>query len=60
MADSPEILDELEALESIAIPDVLPVMALKDAVLFPFVIIPLTVAGRSRCERSMKRWPEIA
>ena len=35
MADSPEIPDEFEPRETIAIPDVLPVMALKDAVLFP-------------------------
>ena len=33
--------------ESISIPDVLPAMALKDAVLFPFVMLPLSV-GRDR------------
>jgi ATP-dependent Lon protease len=52
MADSPEISDELEPRETIAIPDVLPVMALKDAVLFPFVIIPLTV-GREISMRAV-------
>jgi ATP-dependent Lon protease len=52
MADSPEIPDELEPRETITIPDVLPVMALKDAVLFPFVIIPLTV-GREVSMRAV-------
>jgi ATP-dependent Lon protease len=33
--------------ESISIPDVLPAMALKDTVLFPFVMVPLSV-GRDR------------
>jgi ATP-dependent Lon protease len=33
--------------ESVAIPDVLPAMALKDAVLFPFVMVPLSI-GRDR------------
>ena len=33
--------------ESVSIPDVLPVMALKDTVLFPFVMVPLSV-GRER------------
>jgi ATP-dependent Lon protease len=33
--------------ESISIPDVLPAMALKDAVLFPFVMVPLSI-GRDR------------
>jgi ATP-dependent Lon protease len=34
---------ELPPQDAINIPDVLPVMALRDAVLFPFAIIPLTV-----------------
>jgi ATP-dependent Lon protease len=33
--------------ETVAIPDVLPAMALKDAVMFPFVMVPLSV-GRDR------------
>jgi ATP-dependent Lon protease len=33
--------------EAVAIPDVLPAMALKDAVLFPFVMVPLSI-GRDR------------
>ena len=33
--------------ESVAIPDILPAMALKDAVLFPFVMVPLSI-GRDR------------
>jgi ATP-dependent Lon protease len=33
--------------ETVAIPDVLPAMALKDAVLFPFVMVPLSI-GRER------------
>jgi ATP-dependent Lon protease len=33
--------------ESVAIPDVLPAMALKDAILFPFVMVPLSI-GRER------------
>jgi ATP-dependent Lon protease len=44
MADKPDFPnDEIAALETVNIPDVLPVMALRDAVLFPFAIIPLTV-----------------
>ena len=39
--DLPE--NDLDPQETINIPDVLPVMALRDAVLFPFAIIPLTV-----------------
>ncbi len=38
--------------EVIHIPDVLPVMALKDAVLFPYVIVPLSV-GRDRSVRAV-------
>ncbi len=33
--------------ETVSIPDVLPAMALKDAVLFPFVMVPLSI-GRER------------
>src|SRR5512136_3327224 len=33
--------------ETVAIPDVLPAMALKDAVMFPFVMVPLSI-GRER------------
>jgi ATP-dependent Lon protease len=33
--------------DAVAIPDVLPAMALKDAVLFPFVMVPLSI-GRDR------------
>jgi len=33
--------------DTVAIPDVLPAMALKDAVLFPFVMVPLSI-GRDR------------
>jgi ATP-dependent Lon protease len=44
MADSPDLpANELPSHDAISIPDVLPVMALRDAVLFPFAIIPLTV-----------------
>jgi len=52
MADSLENPDDFEPRETITIPDVLPVMALKDAVLFPFVIIPLTV-GREISMRAV-------
>jgi ATP-dependent Lon protease len=45
--DSPDVIDE-----TIVIPDVLPVMALRDAVLFPFAIIPLTV-GREISVRAV-------
>ncbi len=38
--------------ETISIPDVLPVMALRDAVLFPYAIIPLTV-GREISVRAV-------
>lgn len=44
MPDAPDSTDQAETpLETISIPDVLPVMALRDAVLFPYAIIPLTV-----------------
>jgi len=44
VTDEPEIeRSEGEADEIVHIPDVLPVMALKDVVLFPFTIIPLSV-----------------
>ena len=44
MADFPDLpANELPPHDAISIPDVLPVMALRDAVLFPFAIIPLTV-----------------
>jgi ATP-dependent Lon protease len=45
MADLPDAsTPELPPSDAIAIPDVLPVMALREAVLFPFAIIPLTVS----------------
>ena len=44
MADHPDFPDhEMPPQEAVSIPDVLPVMALRDAVLFPYAIIPLTV-----------------
>jgi ATP-dependent Lon protease len=44
MVDSPDAsTQEFPPNDAIIIPDVLPVMALRDAVLFPFAIIPLTV-----------------
>jgi ATP-dependent Lon protease len=44
MADHPDFPDhDLPPQEAVSIPDVLPVMALRDAVLFPYAIIPLTV-----------------
>jgi ATP-dependent Lon protease len=44
MADIPDFPNhEIPSHDAINIPDVLPVMALRDAVLFPFAIIPLTV-----------------
>jgi len=45
--ETPDVIDE-----TIVIPDVLPVMALRDAVLFPFAIIPLTV-GREISVRAI-------
>ena len=45
--ETPDVVDE-----TIVIPDVLPVMALRDAVLFPFAIIPLTV-GREISVRAV-------
>ena len=45
--ESPDVVDE-----TIVIPDVLPVMALRDAVLFPFAIIPLTV-GREISKKAV-------
>ena len=52
MAEQPDFPDhELPPQEAISIPDVLPVMALRDAVLFPYAIIPLTV-GREISKRA--------
>jgi ATP-dependent Lon protease len=42
MTDAPE-LTMTDTPETISVPDVLPVLALRDAVLFPFAIIPLTI-----------------
>ncbi len=51
MAENEKVMQvETEQEEPIHIPDVLPVMALKDVVLFPYVIVPLSV-GR---EKSVK------
>ncbi len=50
MSEEKALAAEGEQQESVHIPDVLPVMALKDVVLFPYVIVPLSV-GR---ERSVK------
>jgi ATP-dependent Lon protease len=53
MADHPDYPDhDLPPQEAISIPDVLPVMALRDAVLFPYSIIPLTV-GRDMSVRAV-------
>jgi ATP-dependent Lon protease len=53
MTNHPDFPDpELPPQEAISIPDVLPVMALRDAVLFPFAIIPLTV-GRDMSVRAV-------
>ena len=53
MAKIPDFPDNnLPTHDAINIPDVLPVMALRDAVLFPFAIIPLTV-GR---DISVRAW----
>jgi len=43
MADASDLTETIEAQEVLKIPDVLPVMAMRDAVMFPFAIIPLTV-----------------
>ena len=53
MANTPETPEfELDQQETLLIPDVLPVMALRDVVLFPFTIIPLTV-GREISKRAV-------
>jgi ATP-dependent Lon protease len=53
MANTPEAPEfELDQQETLLIPDVLPVMALRDVVLFPFTIIPLTV-GREISKRAV-------
>jgi ATP-dependent Lon protease len=52
MAEAPEISDHIESQEKLSIPDVLPVMAMRDAVMFPFAIIPLTV-GREISVRAV-------
>ncbi len=52
MAEAPEISDHIESQEKLNIPDVLPVMAMRDAVMFPFAIIPLTV-GREISVRAV-------
>ena len=53
MAKLPDFPDhEHPPQDAISIPDVLPVIALRDAVLFPFAIIPLTV-GRDISVRAV-------
>jgi len=52
MADASEFSDHNETVEVLNIPDVLPVMAMRDAVMFPFAIIPLTV-GRELSVRAV-------
>ena len=52
MADASEFSDHNETAEVLNIPDVLPVMAMRDAVMFPFAIIPLTV-GREISVRAV-------
>ncbi len=53
MIDRPDIVaPEIDPSETVHIPDVLPVMALKDVVLYPYVIVPLSV-GRERSVRAV-------
>ena len=53
MSDQPEPFEaEFDPQETVHIPDVLPVMALRDVVLFPYTIIPLTV-GRDASMRAV-------
>jgi ATP-dependent Lon protease len=52
MAEVPEFSEHVESQEKLNIPDVLPVMAMRDAVMFPFAIIPLTV-GREISVRAV-------
>ncbi len=52
MADASEFSDHNETVEVLNIPDVLPVMAMRDAVMFPFAIIPLTI-GREISVRAV-------
>ncbi len=53
MHDKPEVIvPELDQTEGVHVPDVLPVMALKDVVLYPYVIVPLSV-GRERSVRAV-------
>jgi ATP-dependent Lon protease len=52
MAEAPENFESIENQEKLNIPDVLPVMAMRDAVMFPFAIIPLTV-GREISVRAV-------
>src|SRR5881628_1386038 len=40
--------------EAIKIPDVLPVLPLKDTVVFPYIILPLSV-GRDKCDMAVDR-----
>ena len=47
MSDVTENAAMAEPVEVVSIPDVLPVMALRDAVVFPYALMPLTV-GRER------------
>ncbi len=51
MSEQPMVVTPEEE-EVIHIPDVLPVMALKDVVLFPYVIVPLSV-GRDRSVKAV-------
>jgi ATP-dependent Lon protease len=50
--DSPEQADKEEKLEKIKIPEVLPVLVLRDIVVFPYMIVPLYV-GRAKSKKAV-------
>jgi len=50
--DSPAKADKEEKLEKIKIPDILPVLVLRDIVVFPYMIVPLYV-GRAKSKKAV-------
>ena len=57
MAEIDEKEGATERDADLPIPDILPVLPLRDVVVFPFMILPLSVFARSRSTPSTPPWP---
>ena len=54
-----EAIETTAADQQLQIPSDLPVLPLRDIVIYPFMIVPLFVRARSRFVRSTRRWVKI-